>query len=208
MTAAAPSAARTLVPDPALVSASAAFAVAGLAVSSSGSMVVAAVLVGVATRDRWAALAAVLAVASVTVRFGTTDFGDIAGIQSVLGPAGVVGPPAAAGSAWAAAAALVLAAASARRPDAGDAATPPRPTVPPRLVSALTALGGGAFAAAIVAGPGPGGDLAIRVAATAAASVLCAAVGLGSRFPRMSSARAVIAVAAGLAALVLAGWPS
>lgn len=165
---------------------------AGLAISSTGSIVVAAVLFGVATRNRWSMMAALFAVASVAVRFSTVGLDDLAGIQSVLGAAGVVGPPAAAAGAWCAAVALVLAAGSRDRA--------------PLVERGLVALAAGAIAATVVAGPGPGDEIAVRVATTSVATVLALLVADGrARHARRLDALAVVM---GVAAVVLAGWPS
>lgn len=210
MTAAVPGAARTPVPGAALAVLTAAVAAAGLTVSATGSMLVAAVLVGVAASDRWSGLAAILATAAVAVRFGTTDLGDLAGIQSVLGPAGLVGPPTGAASAWAAAGAVLMAVAPpSPRADSGT-------TIGPRLTSALLALAGGSFAAALVAGPGPGGGpdnwpgggIGLRIAATVVAVGLSLVVGRARRPSRLGTIRVSVAVLAGVFAVVLAGWPS
>lgn len=178
--------ARTLAVAPAL-------AAAGLAVSSTGSLVVAAVLVGLGARDRWAALAAVLAVAATSVRFGTTGFGDLAGIQSVLGPAGIVGPPVAAASAWCAAAAVLLTTTAVR-------------TGTGRLRLLPHALASGALAAALVAGPGPGRGLAVRIGATVAAVLVAWALAVVG--PRLRPHGTALAVVVALTSVVLAGWPS
>lgn len=142
-----------------LAAPAAAVAAGVLALTSTGSVVVAAVLVGVACRSVWTGAASVLATASVAVRFSTTSFDDLAGLQSVLGPAGTVGPPLAAASAWVAATAIVVAVGP-----LGSSAGPAR--LRPLSVSALPALlpvvPAGALAAALVAGPGPGGSLLAR----------------------------------------------
>ena len=173
-----------------------AVAAAVLALTSTGSMVVAAVLLGVAAGDRRTALAALLAVTAVAVRFSTASFDEVAGIQSVLGTAGTVGPATAAASAWLAAGAVLLAV---RRSTWTGAM--PSPTMP--LV-----LAAGSLAAAIVAGPGPGGGIGLRILATAVAVVAAWAVVLAGRWRAVALARSWVAPAVGLAAVVLAGWPS
>lgn len=214
MTAAAP-AAGPVRAHPTLLASIAAAAAAGLAISSSGSMVVAAALLGVAALDRRSVAAAVLAAGAVGVRFATTDLGDLAGIQSVLGSAGEIGPPAAAASAWTAAAALVLA--SVPRPSGPPAATDeptPQPSdgptlaVPVGIHRALVALAGGALAAAVAVGPGPGGELVLRVAATAAATALALVAGAATGRPAFATARGWLAVLAAVVAVALAGWPT
>lgn len=223
VTVAVPGAARTPVLGAVLVVPTAAVAAAGLTVSATGSMLVAAVLVGVAARDRWSGLAAVLATTAVAVRFGTTDLGDLAGIQSVLGAAGLVGPPTAAASAWAAAGAVLLAVAprpagdgpGRDRPDQGEEDDPGAPSAP-RLTAFALAVAGGSFAAALVAGPGPGGGpdgwpgggIGLRVAASVVAIGLSLVVGRARRPSRLGTMRVAVAVLAGAAAVVLAGWPT
>lgn len=208
-------------PSAAAIALAAALAGAVLAGTSTGSAVVVAVLLGVACRDPRAGAAAALAVLATAVRFRTAALDDLAGIQSVLGPAGVVGPELAAASAWAGAAAVVLAAG----PLAGTRS---------RWLRLAPALPAGLLAAALVAGPGPS-DLAVRVLASAAAVVLASALvhvtsgrrpagdertdrfagstgwnaGTDPHPPgRLGRVRPWLAVAAGVVAVVLAGWPS
>lgn len=175
-----------------LLPVAAAGAAATLALSSTGAMVVAAVLLGVSTGSRWSTFAAVLAVTAVSIRFSTAVFDDVAGIQSVLGIAGNVGPPVAAGSAWLAAAAVVLAV------RAGPASG---------VLRHAPAVAAGALAAAIVAGPGPGGALAVRVVATIMAIGMGVALARTDDRPQLRRLRSVGAVVAGLTAVVLASWP-
>lgn len=193
-------------PSDASVSLAAALAAAVLAGTSTGSMVLAALLVGLAARDRRAAGAALLAVVATAVRFRTASFDDLAGIQGVLGPAGTVGPATAAASAWVAAAAVLLA-----------VGAPPRTTTAPgdgraarilaRLPLLAPALASGLLAAAIVAGPGPS-DLGIRVGASAAAVVLAGLVAAARTRPPLARTVPWLALAAGVVAVVLAGLPS
>lgn len=163
-----------------------------LALTSTGSMVVAAALLGVAVGDRRSLIAVFLAVAAVAVRFATTSFDDLAGIQSVLGSAVEVGPATGAASAWAAAAAVVLAAA---------------PLRPGSAVAGVSAVAAGAFAAAIAAGQGPGGELWVRVGATVLATAVAGAVVATDRavggWHRM---RPWLALAIGVLGVVLAAW--
>lgn len=79
-----------------------------LALSSSGEVVLLAVLLGVAAGELLAGVVAMLAVGSVAIRWGTTSVDAITGAQTVLGPAAAVGPLVAAASTWCAAAALIL----------------------------------------------------------------------------------------------------
>ena len=172
----------------------AAVGAAGVALTSTGSMVVAAVFLAVAARSRWTLVALLLAVAAVGVRFTTVGFDDLAGIQSVLGPAGTIGPTTGAASAWAAATAALLAV----------RAAPGRTN----LHRGLVALAGGALAAAIAVGPGPGGDLVPRIAGTVAATVLAFALTTTDARPKVARTRTVVSVVAGVAAVVLAAWPT
>lgn len=173
----------------------AAVGAAGLALTSTGSMVIAAVLLGVAARSRWTVAASLLAVTAVGVRFSTVTFDDIAGIQSVLGSAGTIGPATAAASAWTAAAAVLL---SVRTP-AGSRT----------LLRGALALASGATASAVALGPGPGGDILVRVSATAGAAVLAhLLMALADHRERPSALKTALGVAAGVAAVVLAAWPA
>lgn len=209
-------------PSASAVGLAAALAAAVLAGTSTGSAVVVAVLLGVACRDPRAGAAAVLAVLATAIRFRTATLDDLAGIQSVLGAAGVVGPALAAASAWAAAAAVVLAAG----PLAGTGS---------RWVRLVPALPAGLLAAALAAGPGPS-DLGLRVVSSVAGVALAAAlIHLTSGRPRaagdertdrfagstgwsagtepqpagrLATVRPSLALAAGVTAVVLAGWPS
>ncbi len=165
-----------------------------LALTSTGSMVVGAVLLAIAAASRWTLAAALLATASVAVRFSTVTFDDIAGIQSVLGSAGTIGPTTAAASAWVAASAVVL---SLRTRDDRTG-----------LHRCVVALAGGAMAAAIAVGAGPGGDIVHRVAVTTVAALLAFVLMRTDGSPRLARARAVVAVVSGVAAVVLAAWPT
>lgn len=132
-----------------------------LLVTSTGSIVIPAGLVAWAVARRSSGVVFGAAVMAVSLRFATTNADDLAGLQSVLGAAGVIGPGVGAASAWLAGAAIVASATRlpVSRPDAA-------------LARVLPALGCGAFAAVVVAGPGPSDRLASRVAATAAFSLI------------------------------------
>jgi len=86
----------------------AAVAAAVLAGTSTGSALVAALLLEVAVADRRTGLAAALAVLAAAVRFRTDALDDLAGIQEVLGIAGAVGPSTGAAASWLGAAAVLL----------------------------------------------------------------------------------------------------
>lgn len=145
-----------------------------LAVTSSGEAVLLCALLGVAAGEVVSAAVAVLAALTLALRWGTTSLDAVAGAQTVLGPAGLVGPPAAAAAGWCAAAALVLA----------------RP-------GAWAAPAFGAVAALVVAGPSPASaaDVAVRVAAALAGAALAFVV--DRRGPGVRPLAVVLAVAAG-----------
>lgn len=173
----------------------AAVAAAVLAATSTGSLVVVALLVWAATLDRRSGVAVLLASLASSVRFTTATLDDLAGIQSVLGIAGEVGPAAAAASAWLAAAAVLLAT---RAPAAPGADRGLRRFAP--------ALATGTLAAALVAGPGPD-QLGLRVATSLAGVGL--AVGITALQRRRGPLPGpTLAVALGAAAVVLGAWPA
>jgi hypothetical protein len=126
-------------------------------------------------------------------RWGSTSLDALAGAQAVLGPAGGVGPTAAAAGAWLGALALVLA--LGRRPDP------------------VRALPAGLAAAAVLAGPAPGGDLPIRVIVSVGAAAAAYGTGwLRAARPALDRAAAALAAAAGIAAVVAVApdapaWP-
>jgi hypothetical protein len=122
-----------------------ALAVAALVVaaSSKGDAIVLG-LVLVLMELRPATLVAVAAALGASSwRWGSTSLDALAGAQSVLGPAARVGPTAAAAGSCLAALALLL--------------TLARGTEPVRLLAI------GATVAAVLAGPGPGGQIVLRV---------------------------------------------
>jgi hypothetical protein len=155
-----------------------------LAISSRGDVVVLALLLGFGAGRRASGVAAGLALTAALVRWGSPSLGAIAGAQAVLGPAGWTGSSVAVVSAWAGAAALVLAAVSLDR-------TSMTKTV---LAAAPFAIA----AADVVAGPAPGGALAVRVGASAIAFVVTTLVARRRSFP-------ALAIACGLVSLVGAG---
>lgn len=193
--AAAPVRSVVAVPDRRTITTAAALAAAVLAVTSTGSLVVVALLIGVATLDRRSGAAVALVAVAVSLRFGTTTLGDLAGVQSVLGPAVSVGPELAAASAWCAGGAVLLA--TRVPPVAGAERRPWRFAVP---------LATGLLAAALVAGPGPD-DLLLRAGASVAGVALAVGLTVPERRP-VVVARLWLAVVAAGAACVLAGWPT
>ncbi len=165
---------------------------------SQGHVVVLALLLGLAAGRVSSGAAAAGAAAAVLLRWGSPSLGALAGNQSVLGAAGLTGTSAAAASAWLAAAALVLAATPVghARPPQGRLA---------RLGFVAPAVPFGLAAAAVVAGPGPGGALGLRVAAGVAAVVLAAAVATIRTTPGADRVAASLAVSCGIAAVLAAG---
>jgi hypothetical protein len=115
-----------------------------MAATSVGDVLLLGVALAVVAADVVAGAGVVLAAASVLVRWGSSSLGALAGNQSVLGGAGWSGSISAAASAWCAAGALL-------------AATPS---------GLLPAAGFGLAAANVVAGPGIGGAVAVRIAAS------------------------------------------
>lgn len=86
----------------------AAAAAAGLALTSSGEAVLLGLLLAVASGQVWTTAVATVAALAMGLRWGSTSLDAIAGAQSVLGPAGLVGSLGAAASAWFGGLALVL----------------------------------------------------------------------------------------------------
>ena len=149
-----------------------------MAATSVGDVLLLGVALAVVAADVLVGAGVVLAAASVLVRWGSSSLGALAGNQAVLGGAGWSGSVAGAASAWCAAGALL-------------AATPP---------GLLPAAGFGLAAAAVVAGPGIGGAVPVRIAASAAGVVLAWFIG---RFAVQRWMRGV-AVIGGVLAVVLA----
>jgi hypothetical protein len=177
-----------------------------LAVLSRGDGLVLAVLLAAGAWRPLALGATVPALVAATWRWGSSSLEALAGAQAVLGPAGWVGPPRSAAASWLAALALVLAAPAALQRVGGRTARWARAGAPNlgRSGALLLAAATGTAAAAVVAGPAPGGDVWVRVVAGALATGLAALVGaLRRRSPRWSLALDAAAIAAGVAALVL-----
>lgn len=173
---------RTLSTAPLIADEVSSGAVAGavaLALSSSGEVVLLAVLLGIAAGEVLAGAVAVLATGSVAIRWGTTSLDAIAGAQSVLGPGVAVGPAAAAASTWCAAAALVLAGARGWR-----------------------AVAFGLTGGLVVAGPAAGSADLVAMRAAAAVAGVGLAVVAGRRAPPVARL-AALALAAGAVVLAL-----
>jgi hypothetical protein len=156
-----------------------------LAVSSHGDVVVLAVLLGLGAGRRASGVAVAVALTAALVRWGSPSLGAIAGAQAVLGPAGWTGSSVAVVSAWTGAAALMLAAVSFDRTSTTQTVL----SVSPFAIAA----------ADVVAGPAPGGALAVRVLASVIAIVVTTVVA------RWRSLRAVAVVCASIS-LVCAGF--
>lgn len=204
-----------------LVRSSAAAAAVVLAVLSLGDALVLAVVLVVAAW-RLPALAVVPALLASSWRWGSTSLEALAGAQAVLGPAGLVGPGTAAAASWLAGFAILLAIPGlAPRPRVGGITDPggdphaPNPRLGSNLLRAgplLVALATGVTVAAVVVGPGPGGNVWARGGVSVVASLGAAGVAiLRSRGSRVGRALDGAAVVAGVSALVAAsrsapGW--
>jgi hypothetical protein len=143
-----------------------------------------AVLLGLAAVDVLVAgLGAVVALA-VLARWGTTSLPALAGLQSVVGPAGLRGSGVEAASSWLAAAALVVVAGA--------------------LPRRWPAVALGLTAALVVAGPAASrpADAAVRVGGAVAGAALATAV--AGRLPtRLAYASAAVLAGASLVLAVL-----
>jgi hypothetical protein len=153
-----------------------------LTLASSGDLFLVAVLLGLATADVLVAGVGALVTLSVLARWGTTSLPALAGLQSVLGPAGITGEAVGVTASWSAAVALVVCAGGVPR----RIAAVPLGLLAGLLVAGPAVTGGtdaavrlagvavGAGTAAFVAGRVPG-----RVALPLAALVAALAVGAG-----------------------------
>lgn len=160
----------------------AAAAVAALALTSTGDVLVVAVLLAVVAADVVVGVATVGAALAVLARWGTTSLPGLAGGQAVVGAAGWTGPALAVVSSWLAAAAVA-------------AASPSR---------WWAAIPFGLTAGLLVAGPATGGGgvtaFAVRLAGAVGGMAVCVAA---TRWPA-SPARRGAAAAAGAVAVLLA----
>ncbi|MDQ3569215.1 MAG: hypothetical protein M3396_01035 [Actinomycetota bacterium] len=152
-----------------------------MALASAGDAVLLAVLLALAAGDLVAAAAVTVAGLSIAVRWGSTSLDAIAGAQAVLGPGGLVGPALATASTWCAAAAVVLAS--------------------PR---GWRAAAFGLAAALCVAGPTAAdtGALLLRLVAAAAGAGLAIAAGRWLPSALARPAALVLAVSAGVLAVL------
>jgi hypothetical protein len=155
-----------------------------MALSSTGDVLLLAVLLGVAAADVAVGTAAVLGALAVLGRFGTTSLAALAGAQHVVGPAGTTGPVALAGAMWCAALAVVLG-------SRGEL---------------LVSVAFGLSAANVVAGPSVHGAdaLAIRMASSLLAVTVAWYVG-GWVPPRLARASALLAGALAILLVLLGG---
>jgi hypothetical protein len=134
-----------------------------LAIASKGDVAVLVAALALGAGSWSSTVAVVLGLVTATTRVGASSLRAISGAQSVLGPAGWNGSSTAVLASWLAAVAVLCAAR-------------PLPDVRSRWARAPVALAFGASAAVIAAGPGPGGAIAIRAAATLVAAVVAGAV--------------------------------
>ena len=153
-----------------------AVAAALMAATSVGDVLLVAVALAVVAADVVVGAGVLLAAASVVIRWGSSSLGALAGNQAVLGGAGWSGSIAAAASAGCAAGAVLV-------------ATPP---------GVLPALAFGLGAATVVAGPGIGGAVGVRVAAS------IVGVGVAWLLGRLASPPWTRGVAAAAGALAVA----
>ena len=152
-----------------------------LLLSSSGDTVLVAALLGLAAVDAAVAGVGALVALSVLGRWGTTSLSALAGLQAVVGPAGLRGSTIATASSWVAATALVITAA----------------TLPRRLPAVALGLA----AALVAAGPAVAtfSDALVRIGAGVAGALLTALV--AGRLPRRVGVPAAVALGAAAAVL-------
>jgi hypothetical protein len=155
-----------------------------MALSSTGDVLLLAVLLGVAAADVAVGAAAALGGLAVLGRFGSTSLAALAGAQHVVGAAGTTGPVALAGAMWCAALAFALG-------SRGEL---------------LVAVACGLSAANVVAGPAvhSADALAIRTASSLVAVTFAWYVG-GWVPPRLARASAVLAGVVGVVLVLAAG---
>ena len=170
-------------PWPSLRTLAAAAALA-VALTGRGDLLFLGGLLALALADRRSSIAALVAVAAVAVRWGTTSLGTVTGVASTLGPGVRVGPPAAA-------AALALAAVSLLLAGLGAPLLPRMATTVAAAVVAVGPLGASSV-----------GSVALGVLAAALAAAV--AVLLPRWVPEPSDRVRVAAPVAAVAALGLA----
>ena len=176
-----------------------AIAVLAVLVATRGDAIAVGLLLGLVAGRLRPALGAGLALAAVSVRWGSTSLEAIAGAQAVLGPAGITGGVADVAAVWLAGVSLLLAGGTtADAPEVARTAgrRPPRP-----VAHWVHPVVFGVAAALAVAGPGPGGALWVRVVASVTAAGVCVVLAAQRRWTRPM---AMLALAAGIGAVVLA----
>lgn len=181
-------------PDLAGLRLAAALAASTLALSSNGDALTLAVALGVAAASVWSGFVGLLVAGAVATRWGTLSMSALAGAQSVLGPAVTVGPSRAAAASGLAAAAVALAARSPQLIETKLASA---------ARTAVHALPFAAAGAAVAAGPGPGGDVWVRVGATVVGVALCAGIAVGCRRRAVDVSLTALAVVLAVASVVL-----
>jgi hypothetical protein len=149
-----------------------------LLLSSSGDALLVAVILGLAAGEVAVAGTAVFVALAALARWGTTSLSALAGIQAVVGPAGMHGSALAIASSWLGATALLVAAAGLRR----------------RWPAVVLGL----FAGLLVAGPSAvqSGDALVRVVGAIAGAGLAAAAATWVPTRRTAGAAALLAAAA------------
>jgi hypothetical protein len=202
------------------------WAVIVLAVLSRGDVLVLAALLALVSWRPSSAVALVAALLATGWRWGSTALEAVSGAQAVLGPAGWVGSGRVAASSWLAALAIVAAAPrrSPSDPEVGGMAARSTTLGAPNLrwwrsapdvegtrarvarlgaPNLVWALGFGSAAAVVVAGSALGGSVWWRVLATVAAAAVTLAVAEARQGGRLERLLDVVAVGAGVVALVL-----
>ncbi len=166
----------------------AAVGLATMAITSTGDVLAAGVLLGLAAGDLVAGTVGVLAGIAVIGRWGSSSLAALAGGQAVLGAAGWSGPPGMILSSWAAALAVIL-------------VWPDRPASssfsgghPAGVVAC------GIFAAALVAGPAVG----LETNSVVVLRMVASAVGIGVASAVARACPRPVARVAGLSAAVSA----
>ena len=197
---------------PSTVATAAAAAVVVLAATGSGDLLLVALLLGVAARDRWVGAVGILVAVAAAGRYGGASLAAVAGAQAVTGPGGWTGTPAAVASVWLAAAALALVVCSdatieeAAMGSSGLQTSPvsgqARPPTWPARVAA------GVVCASLVAGPQAvslGRGTPLHFGAAFAGAALAVAVGRPLRIV-VGRRAAIIAFTCALIAAALGWW--
>lgn len=172
-----------------------------LALSSKGDITILVTLLAFVSHERKSTLGILAVGASVVFRYGTSSLEALAGAQSVLGPAGLVGPTGLALSAWLGSLCLLCAGFGlGTTPLRGDGVEASQAQgLPPSLV----ALALGASASVLTVGPSISRGLLLRAVSTAVGTSLTFVV--ASRIANERSRRwaSWASLVLGLACLVL-----